>query len=88
MDIVETLRAIPANRDLHDQAAHEIERLRAENEILRTAAACAGIAMADAPIWHARHRELAEIIAGLQQALAEAAKTEARYIETHPRLAA
>lgn len=88
MDIVETLRAQPENPELHEQAAHEIERLRAENEILRTAMACADVAMAGAPIMHARHLELAAIIAGLQRALAAADIAETAYIETHPRLAA
>lgn len=71
MDIVETLRATSAYRELHEDAALEIERLRAENEILRTAMGAAEVAMAGAPIWHSQHRVLSEILAQLHATLTE-----------------
>ena len=58
MDIVECLRATTESNALHNEAVAEIERLRAENEIFRTALQCADVAMAGAPIWHAQHRVL------------------------------
>lgn len=71
MDIVDTLRGTLAYRHLHQEAALEIERLRAENEILRTATGAAEVAMAGAPIWHSQHRVLSEILAQLHATLAE-----------------
>lgn len=71
MDIVENLLAHAEDCELNTEAALEIEHLRAENEILRTAFACADIAMAGAPIWHSQHRVLSEILADLRKTLAE-----------------
>ena len=72
MDIVECLRATTESNELNAQAVAEIERLRAENEIFRTALQCADVAMAGAPIWHSQHRVLSDVLIKLKQALAKA----------------
>ncbi len=72
MDILECLRATNECSELNDHAANEIERLRAENEIFRTALQCADVAMAGAPIWHSQHRVLSDVLIKLKQALAKA----------------
>lgn len=74
MDIVECLRATTESNELNAQAVAEIERLRAENEIFRTALKCADVAMAGAPIWHTQHRVLSDVLIGLKKALADAPK--------------
>lgn len=71
MDIVENLLAHAGESELNTEAALEIEHLRAENEILRTAFACADVAMAGAPIWHSQHRVLSDILAAVKKTLAE-----------------
>lgn len=88
MDIVESLRADAGHNEMNEQAAHEIERLRLENEILRSAMQCANVAMAGAPIWHTQHRIVSEVLVSLQKALVEAEQAEAEYVETHPLRAA
>lgn len=75
MDIIERLEAATSEPKLHKDAAFEIERLRAENEILRTAMLGANIAMASAPIWHSQHRVISEILIDLKKALAEIEST-------------
>jgi len=79
MDIVECLRATTESSALKNEAVAEIERLRAENEIFRTALQCADVAMAGAPIWHTQHRVLSEVIIDLKKTLATAPK--AREVE-------
>ncbi len=71
MDIIESLREQTEGSDLAQQAALEIERLRAQNEILRTAMECANTAMASAPIWHGQHRVMSEVLIELKRSLAE-----------------
>lgn len=71
MDIVENLLTHAGESELNAAAALEIEHLRAENEILRTAFACADVAMAGAPIWHSQHRVLSDILAAVKKTLAE-----------------
>jgi len=77
MDIVECLRATTECSELNDQAAREIERLRAENEIFRSAMQSANTAMAEAPLWHAQHRVLSEVLIELKKALAKVPKVSA-----------
>ena len=88
MDIVECLRAATGDSEIHEQAAHEIERLRLENEILRTAMEGADVAMAGAPIWHTQHRVVTEVLIELKKALADAERAEAEYTESHEACAA
>lgn len=71
MDIVENLLTHAGESELNAEAALEIEHLRAENEILRTAFACADVAMAGAPIWHSQDRVLSDILAAVKKTLAE-----------------
>ena len=88
MDIVESLRADAGHNEMNEQAAHEIERLRLENEILRSAMQCANVAMAGAPIWHTQHRVVTEVLIELKKALADAERAEAEYTESHEACAA
>lgn len=44
------------NRDIQD-AADEIERLRAQNDVLIDAITAASALMASAPAWHQMHRD-------------------------------
>ena len=71
MDIVETLRVNPDHNALREQAANEIERLRVENALFRNALKTADQAIAAAPIWHAQHRVLSEVIGGLKKSLGQ-----------------
>lgn len=76
MDIIETLRDKASRSDLAQQAALEIERLRAQNEILKTAMECASTAMASAPIWHGQHRVMSEVLIDLKRKLARLEQEE------------
>ena len=76
MDIIESLREQTRGSDLAQQAALEIERLRAQNEILRTAMECANTAMASAPIWHGQHRVMSEVLIELKRSLADLEQQE------------
>lgn len=76
MDIIESLRDEANSSALAHQAALEIERLRAQNDILRTAMECANTAMASTPIWHSQHRVMSEVLIDLKRSLASMEQQE------------
>jgi len=79
MDVVKYLREVARKCHLSDTADDELARLRTENDFLRATLGSADQAMAAAPIWHAQHRVLSEILIGGRRKLAEldAARAEA-----------
>ena len=66
-DPYEIGRAIDAAVELLD----EIERLRAQNEVLLTAINAAAALMASAPAWHQMHRETIEQLQKVKKEMKE-----------------
>jgi len=83
MDVVKYLREVARKCHLSDTTGDELARLRTENDFLRATLGSADQAMAAAPIWHAQHRVLSEILIGGRRKLAKLDATRAEAAASH-----